>query len=382
MNISIDITVRRERELKEANARKQFEQKVLQSERHYRTLIENSFEAVIIADKNGIFTYASPSVKKVLGFTPKEIIGMSTVDLFPPEYRAEEIKKFGTFAATPGATIKVENRYLHKNGKTLIVESSISNLLHDPFIQGFVSNFKDITKRKNLEQQKDEFIGIASHELKTPVTSIKAYAQLLESRFRKEGHEQSALYLTRMNTQLNKLTGLIGDLLDVTKIETGKLEFDEEYFDVQELIREIVSEIQLTTEKHTIITELKPTKQLFGDRDRIGQVITNFLTNAVKYSPKGQKIIVSTKVSDNSLVVSVTDFGIGIAKDLSNRVFERFFRVQTPSGQTFPGMGLGLYISSQIIKRQQGEIWVESSKGKGSTFSFSIPFNRKPTRKK
>lgn len=232
---------------------------------------------------------------------------------------------------------------------------------------------RELAERKILEQQKDEFIGIASHELKTPVTSIKAFTQVLHSRFTKAGDEKSATLLLKMDAQLNKLNVLIGDLLDVTKIETGQLQFHEEYFDFNEVVSEIVEETQRITDKHTIIQKLKPSKTIYGDRDRIGQVLTNLLSNAIKYSPHTKKIIVSTKTTKDSVIACVQDFGIGVPKDKQEKVFERFYRAEGTSIESYPGMGLGLFISSEIIKRQNGKIWVKSVEGKGATFCFSLP---------
>jgi signal transduction histidine kinase len=232
----------------------------------------------------------------------------------------------------------------------------------------------DYTKKKELqEKQKNVFIGLISHELKTPVTSVKAFAQVLQNRFAKAGDMQSATLLKKMDAQLDKLTGLIEDILEVTKIETGKLQFHMNYFDFNELVTEIVESMQLTTEKHTIMTNLEQTKSLRGDRDRIGQVIINLLTNAVKYSPRADKIIVSSKLEQNQITLRIQDFGVGIPKSAQNKVFDQFYRVTGKNEETFAGMGLGLYVSKVIIKRHKGTIWVESEPNKGSTFCFSLP---------
>jgi PAS domain S-box-containing protein len=239
-------------------------------------------------------------------------------------------------------------------------------------VQWFGTN-TDITEQKKLEQQKDEFIGIASHELKTPVTSIKAYTQLLERRFRNAGDVRSSELLARMDTQLDKLTALIGELLDVTRVENGKLLFHKTSFDFNELISEIVEEIQRTATRHVLIKELASTVTLNGDRDRIGQVLTNLLTNAIKYSPQGDTVIVRTACKDGTIITSIQDFGIGIPKEKQHQVFERFFRLEGETQITYPGLGLGLYISAEFVKRHNGSIWVESEAGKGTTFSFSLP---------
>jgi two-component system CheB/CheR fusion protein len=232
---------------------------------------------------------------------------------------------------------------------------------------------EDITERKQLEQQKDEFISIASHELKTPITSLKAYTQILGQRFRKADDIKSAKLVEKMNSQVDKLTELIGDLLDVTKMEAGRIQFHESYFDFNELVEGTVEELQRTTEKHIITMELQPSLTVYGDHDRLGQVLTNFITNAIKYSPQADKIIVKTFVNKNKITLCVQDFGVGLLEEDQEKVFERFYRVGGSDQNTFPGLGLGLYIASEIIKRHKGRVWVESKKAQGSTFCFSLP---------
>ncbi len=220
---------------------------------------------------------------------------------------------------------------------------------------------------------RDDFISIASHELKTPVTSIKAYTQVLQKRFEKSGDSASADLLNKMDAQLTKLTTLISDLLDINKIEKGKLLFRKSKFDLNDLIYEITEEVQRTTNNHRLITRLDETKEVFADRDRIGQVIINFMTNAIKYSPNGGDVIIKTKTSRTSFTFSVQDFGIGISKNNQNKIFDRFYREKGRTTDTYGGMGLGLYISSEIIKRHKGKIWVESKKDEGSEFFFKLP---------
>lgn len=239
---------------------------------------------------------------------------------------------------------------------------------------GYIGACVDITEQKQLQQQKDEFIGIASHELKTPVTSIKAYGQVLEAMFRKGGNDRKADMVLKMNNQIDRLTSLIGDLLDVTKIQSGRLQFNDSYFDFEQMVAELVEDLQRTTSRHQIITDIKPIGHVYADRDRIGQVFTNLVSNAIKYSPDSEKVLVSAGLKDGEVVICVEDFGIGIPDDKKDRVFEQFYRVSGDKQHTFPGLGLGLYISSEIIKREGGRIWVNSVQGKGSKFCFSIPY--------
>jgi PAS domain S-box-containing protein len=241
---------------------------------------------------------------------------------------------------------------------------------------GFIGACVDITELKQLQKQKDEFIGIASHELKTPVTSIKAYTQVLEAMLIKKGETKEAGMIAKMDMQINRLTSLIGDLLDVTKISSGRLQFNPSWFNFNTMIKEVLEELQRTTRSHTLIEDFQANVDVFADKDRIGQVITNLITNAIKYSPKADKIIISAKIEDGEVNVCVEDFGIGISEEKLGKVFEQFYRVSGDKQHTFPGLGLGLYIASEIVKRENGRIWVTSTEGKGSTFCFSLPVNR------
>ncbi len=231
---------------------------------------------------------------------------------------------------------------------------------------------RDIEERIEADKKKDEFISIASHELKTPVTSLKAYTQILQSTFNDQNNAPAAEMLSKMNKQVDKLTTLIVDLLDVTKIEKGELVFEMEDFDFNELVKEIAEEMQRTTNTHKIILDLNDCDPVKGDRNRIGQVIVNFISNAIKYSPNGERIFIKTFCEKNKVRLSVKDDGIGIPREEHRNIFKRFFRVSSKSNYTFPGMGLGLFISSEIIKRHGGRIFFESDEGKGATFSFEI----------
>lgn len=231
---------------------------------------------------------------------------------------------------------------------------------------------KDIEKRIEADNKKDEFISIASHELKTPVTSLKAYTQILQSTFTEGQNPQAVEMLAKMDKQIDKLTTLIVDLLDVTKIDKGEFIFESKEFDFNEMVEEIAEDMQRITRSHKIVLDLNPCELVKGDRNRIGQVIINFISNAVKYSPGGDKIIIKTSCEKNKVRLSVLDEGIGIPSEDHSNIFRRFFRVPGKNSYTFPGMGLGLYISSEIVKRHEGRIFFESEEGKGSIFSFEI----------
>lgn len=230
-----------------------------------------------------------------------------------------------------------------------------------------------ITELKQLEKQKDDFIAAASHELKTPLTSLSIYYKSLHNKLEKTKDTKTENLLEKIDGQLKRLLNMVDDLLDVQKIVGGKLQYTFEYFDLKELVNEIIQETRLTTENRHIIKRLTKSTTVYGSRAHIEQVLTNFISNAIKYSPKKEKIVVSTEISETNIILSVRDFGIGIAKKDQEKVFERFYRAGGKIEKTYPGIGLGLYISSQIIKHHGGKIWVKSQKNKGSIFSFALP---------
>ena len=236
----------------------------------------------------------------------------------------------------------------------------------------WIGTSMNIDEFKSLSEQKDTFLGIASHELKTPLTSLKLYAQVLERMLRKTGDEKNAEFAKKMDVQIVKLTSLIGDLLDVTKINAGKIYLNEEEFDFEKLVVETVDDQQMST-AYKIEIYADSVGTVFADRERVGQVITNLISNAIKYSPNKDKIVIEVKKVEANIEFSVKDFGIGLADSKISKVFEQYFRVTGDEQNTFPGLGLGLYISAQIIERSKGKIWAESVLNEGSTFYFSLP---------
>jgi PAS domain S-box-containing protein len=231
----------------------------------------------------------------------------------------------------------------------------------------------DITERKQLEQQKEDFISIASHELKTPVTSIRAYADLLSEEFYENENSENSKLIDKLTIQVDKLIDLIHALLDTSKISFGNLELHKESFDLNELIDECMEYVQFMPITHKLLHKPENIGAVVADRERIGQVLTNLISNATKYSPFGTEILVSCSMKGEEVMVSVRDQGIGISEEMRSRVFERFFRVHDPQSPSQHGMGLGLYITANIVERHGGRIWVESEPGKGSTFCFTLP---------
>jgi PAS domain S-box-containing protein len=240
-------------------------------------------------------------------------------------------------------------------------------------VVGILSVVIDVTERYLLDRQKDEFIALASHELKTPVTAIKGYAQVGVKTAHEAGNDRLVRILGIIVEQSNRLTRLVNELLDVSRMESGELEFDLQEFDLVELVREVVGSLELTAPEFAFNLHLPADPvMVHADRHRIEQVITNLVQNAVKYSGDSRKIDVSVLVDGEEAVIGVRDYGVGIPATQQPHIFERFYRASNVRTHR-SGLGLGLYISHNIVRRHGGRMWLESIEGKGSTFYFSLP---------
>ncbi len=238
---------------------------------------------------------------------------------------------------------------------------------------GRIEVYSDVTEARAAERLKDEFLSLAAHELKTPITSLKAYAQLLR---RKPIEQASPKLLTNalvtIDRQATQLTLLVNDLLDVSRVETGHLYLRLEDVDLSRLVRDLVERMTPEGTGHAVVLEAPEEVWVRADPARVEQVVVNLLTNAIKYSPGGGEVKVSVRRQGDEAVVSVSDRGIGIPKDKLPHIFERFYQAHSTERYSYGGMGLGLYISREIAQRHGGRLWVESEEGRGSTFYFAL----------
>ena len=233
---------------------------------------------------------------------------------------------------------------------------------------------EEIEFRKEAERKKDEFISIASHELKTPMTSIKGYIQLLERSLDKEDMETTRVRLHKVQNQVEKLNLLVADLLDISKIESGKLKFNKKYFSFDKILDHIVEIMEQANPQVKFIKKGQIATEIFGDEMRIEQVIINFITNAIKYAPDSDEVHITSELRGDEIYFSVKDFGIGMAKEHQQQIFDKFYRVEETS-ERFQGLGIGLYICQEIIERHEGKIGVNSEPDEGSEFYFTIPLH-------
>jgi PAS domain S-box-containing protein len=338
-------------------------------------LLQLAHDAFIVQDEQNRITFWSQGSIILYSWSEQEAVGKVAFDLLHTQFPLP-LSEIHTILKREGFW-QGELEHTARTGRHIIVDSrwQLIEQQEGSSLRILEVN-RDITERVRLEHYKDEFISMASHELKTPVTSLKGFTHILQRRLTKQGDEQGQHYLARMDAQLNRLTNLISDLLDLSRIQLGKLVLRVEPLDLDALINETVENVQAVTSTHCLFVAGRTGMQMLGDRDRLGQVVINLLTNAIKYSPGTDTVLVQLSQDGEQAIVSVQDFGIGIDKSHHESLFERFYRVTDPEGKTYPGLGIGLSISKEIVDRHHGRIWVESSKGNGSTFFVALPGSR------
>ncbi len=347
---------------------------IQESERKYRDLADSMPQFVWTSDAKGRITYMNDNWYKHMGFDKKEDPNEAIRKIIRPDIYPKILKIWEESVRT-GKSFEVEYEFADPENPEVyrcFLGRAVANFDQDGKISEWIGTFTDIDDFKQLQTQKDNFLGIASHELKTPLTSLKLYTQFIETNLSKQGDLKNAEVAKRMNSQIDTLTELVNDLLDVTKIQNGKIQLNESEFDFDQLAEEVITEQQMTA-RHKIIFYKSEIGKVTADRHRISQVMSNLISNAIKYSPDADEIIVSTELKDDMIKFRVKDFGIGIPQDKQQKVFEQYYRVSGTKEHTFPGLGLGLYISSEIIKRTGGKIYVHSVEGNGSDFCFEIP---------
>lgn len=358
-------------------AKKQIEE----NEEKYRNLADSLPNIVWTADKEGNINYYNKRWYDYTGFEGLDSRENAAKKILHPDDFQKAIDIWQTSRQTKSA-YEIEYQFKDRSkdgayrwhlGRAIPIKDK------DGEVVQWIGTCTDIDEFKQFQQQKDNFLGIASHELKTPLTSLKLYSQFLEKNLRKKEDDNNATVALKMDEQINKLNNLINDLLDVTKIQNGKILLNDSEFDFQHLVNEVVEEQQMSTRHKIEVNSDHSIGKIYTDRHRISQVMSNLINNAIKYSPNSDKILISSELTkNNTILFSVKDFGIGIPENKKDRVFEQYYRVSGSKEHTFPGLGLGLYISSEIIKRTGGRIFVNSVEGKGSDFCFEIPKINKP----
>ncbi|WP_114791165.1 PAS domain S-box protein [Niabella yanshanensis] len=346
-------------------------------------IVNNSDDAIVSKTLDGIITSWNNAAARMFGYTETEAIGRHISLIIPHERLAEEDYIIGEIKKGHSVS-HFETIRVTKNGDFIPISLTVSPILNESkTIIGASKIARDISEKvaahkelehlyqqvKTLSDRKDEFIAMTTHELKTPVTSLKGFLQLLQIHTGADG--KGRLFVERSIRQVEKLAMLINDLVDFSKLQAGKLGMHFESFDIKVLVEDCL-ELYATNSSHPFRFNYSGSLEVQADRLRIEQVIDNLVSNAVKYSPQGGSIDITVEGKTDAVEVKIKDEGIGIDDAVKGKLFSQFFRAVDP-GYSIPGLGMGLYITKEIIERHGGSISVESILGKGSVFSFVLP---------
>jgi len=349
--------------------------KAEESEERFRNMAENTDVMIAVADETSNAVYFNKAWTEFTGRSMEQLLEYGWADLIHPDDKGDYLNMYLS-AFKHRIPFTGELRILDKNGDYRWLLSKGPPRFHpDGTFSGYISSCIDITASKMEEMRKNDFIGIVSHELKTPLTSLTAIIQLLALKLKGHDNDFVAGAMDKANTQVKKMKNLINGFLNMSRVESGKLHLEMQEFDLNVLIAELIADEELTVTSHQFVFFPQGLISVVADRDKIASVITNLLSNSVKYSPKGQQIFVDCVLLDEGVQVSIADQGMGIKEQDLDKLFDRYYRVDNKHTKNISGFGIGLYLSAEIVKRHEGRIWVESESGKGSVFRFTLPVN-------
>lgn len=338
--------------------------------RRLGAIIESSDDAIISKDLNSIVLSWNDSAQRIFGYTAADMIGQSILKLIPPNRLDEEPK----ILAQLRKGIRVdhfETERVRKDGSLINVSLTISPIKNkNGVVIGLSKIARDITDQKIIERQKDEFLGFVSHELKTPLTSLRSYIQIAIKKV--TDHEFVSKALIRAELQTRKMEGMIRDFLTLSRFDDGKFTIKNAVFDIVPLIAGCITDSAIISTKHLIQYQGDDCFFVFGDAEKISMVLTNLINNAQKYSPFGGAINISCAKEGDSVCIKIKDEGIGISEDEQKKMFMKFHRVHSEYTKEIPGFGIGLYLVSAMLALHGSTINVQSELGKGSTFSFNL----------
>jgi PAS domain S-box-containing protein len=347
-----------------------------ESQLRFQTIFELSKLGNKVITSDLKITQVNPAMVALLGYDHKEeIVGTRILDYSPASHHAhwKSLQKQLWEESTP--SFSLETVLTRKDG-TLIWVNVTSILFPDQGENLGYTIIEDISEEHALKLQKEEFIGIASHELKTPITSLKAILQLMIRMIKKESSMPEKIAALANEAQLNigKLIHLVEDLLNASKLEQGQLSVNKQYFPLSDVIEDCCNHIRLDR-KHYVTHSGDLSLQVYADKNKIDQILVNLVNNAVKYAPASEEVAIKAEQLDQHVQISVTDKGQGIPQEDLPHLFERYYQVSKGDNNA-SGLGLGLYISAEIIKKHEGQIGVESTLGEGSTFWFTLPIHK------
>ncbi|WP_342648318.1 ATP-binding protein [Mucilaginibacter sp. CSA2-8R] len=350
----------------------QVQQQLQENEAQLRLITDNMAQLAWMADASGTAYWFNERWYQYTGDIQVDTKSNSWQNLLHPDYAPQIIKKYNQYISH-GDTWEDTFPLLGANGQyRWFLSRSVPYRNAAGFIEKWFGTCTDVTEQRRDDQRKNDFISMVSHELKTPLTSTIGYIQVSRSRAAKNGDELMAGLMNKAAKQLAKMTTMINGFLNVSRLESGKIHINKQKFDMAALLQEVEEETLTTINSHRIIFTPASSVWLSADRDKIGQVINNYISNAAKYSPAGTTIKIDYILESNKLRLSVKDEGIGIPSEEQGQLFERYYRVKGQQTKDIAGFGIGLYLCREIIEHHKGEVGVSSEVGEGSTFWFTI----------
>jgi PAS domain S-box-containing protein len=347
--------------------------KIQQAEESLRMAVDAAGLGTYYINATDRIFYPSPRLKELFGFLPDEEVPYdAAINQIHPDYR-QKAADMVEAAFTKDESFDLEYPVIgHHDGKTRWVRG-MGTVQHYDGKDFFTGVLHDITESKEDEIRKNDFIAMVSHELKTPLTTLNAIIQILNIKLKSYQDSFVPDALNKANSQLKKMGTLINGFLNLSRLESGKLQMEKEIFELDKLINEVIDESKITTSSHVLNFIECDSVEVFADRGKIGSVISNLLSNAIKYSPAGTNIEIRCKAKGHEVLVSVKDEGIGVKPHDKEKLFDRYYRVTNTNTNHISGFGIGLYLCAEIMNHHSGKIGVESEDGKGSTFYFSLP---------
>lgn len=384
IGVQNDVTLRKKAELDLRRQQEVMEKRIVErtqslkeSEDYLASIVQTVRESLIVLDPEFKVLSVNDHFLKTFKVTTEDTEGKLLYDLGNGQWNIPALKELlESILPTnnPVEEFEVEHDFPYI-GKKLMVLNAHRIELEGQYKDRILIAIEDITDRREIERRKDDFLSIASHELKTPLTTIKGLVQVMQRMVPPEVSDKFKSILDKTGMYIDRLNNLIAELLDVSRIQTGNIELHKDTFDFDKAVHEAVEAIQAATKSHELHIIGTTNEKVLADESHIVQVINNLLSNAIKYAPDHKEVIVYISRVSNFVKFSVKDQGMGIKQENHKKIFDRFYRVGEIQ-QRFPGMGIGLYICDQIIKNHDGTLWVESEPGKGSTFSFTLPLNK------
>lgn len=350
---------------------------VIANNNYLSTFLNTMNEALLLLDEDLKIIKVSPSFLKMFHIAEDEVINQPIYKLTNGKWDIMAIRDLFDKLIKKGKNIQnylLEHTFPNVGRKTL---SCNANVIRYPNgnLQ-IILAIEDISELKEMERRKDDFLSVASHELKTPLTTIMACLQLSQKMLPDNGDTRLKNTLVKTKEYADKLEHLISDLLEVSKIKSGKIKLSMRAFNLDAMIFQVVKKLRPLHQKYTFNLSGFASNYYIGDKKRLEQVILNLLKNSIKFSPKGGSINIHLSRLSDFIKIAITDYGLGVAYHNQEKIFENFFRVDEIQKE-YPGIGTGLYVSDQIIKSHGGSLWVESMAGQGATFSFTLPLKRK-----